>query len=300
MGKHVTKEELASINSGKCKPKKFDVDPDWFYMRYAVDLAPTRVIAEEIGCVNEHVNFIAKKFGIKLRGRLKRTVPYKTLDLPTNEIIRLYVDEKMSCADIGSMFGCTHKPIASRLKDAGIELRHHNDTKRGVAPKNKIDICPNKIRDMYSIEHVSGMDIARHFDVSPRVIYRIMDENGIDRKPVSETWDMRGENAANWKPHLTDEDRADRRINPKSAPWRTAVFERDSYTCQCCGDESGGNLNAHHITPYSANRDIAWEVSNGITLCRECHIGFHRTYGYTKCTATDLNEYIEENKGGAL
>ncbi len=292
MAKYIIGEELKKRNSGKKKPKKFDVDPSWFYQKYIVEMVPTRLIAAEIGCVNEHVNRLADKFGIARRPRLKRSAPYRTLDLDVDEIIRLYVDEKMACADIGKIFGCTHKPIAARLSEAGIKLRHHNDTKRGRPARNRVEICPKTIREMYAVEHVSGMDIAEHFKVSSKVIYRIMDENGIQRKPMSEARDMRGENAANWKPHLTEQDRIDRRINPNSAPWRKAVFERDLYTCQCCMDDQGGNLHAHHITPYSTNKAVAWDLDNGITLCKTCHIEFHRAYGYTNCTAADLNEYI--------
>ena len=54
--------------------------------------------------------------------------------------------------------------------------------------------------------------------------------------------------------------------------WRTAVFERDEYTCQDCG-ERGGTLNAHHILPLRDYRDPEYSlnVDNGITLCKKCH-----------------------------
>lgn len=58
------------------------------------------------------------------------------------------------------------------------------------------------------------------------------------------------------------------------AEWRTAVFERDDYTCRCCG-KHGGTLNAHHILPYSKFPSFRYEVDNGITLCKECHAGVH-------------------------
>jgi len=53
--------------------------------------------------------------------------------------------------------------------------------------------------------------------------------------------------------------------------WRTAVFERDRYTCQDCGDTRGGNLRAHHIKPFKDFPELRFDVSNGITLCHRCH-----------------------------
>lgn len=84
--------------------------------------------------------------------------------------------------------------------------------------------------------------------------------------------------------------------------WRTAIFERDGYTCQKCGDDKGGNLNAHHITPLAtliadrrvmSNLDLSTpeqrrifikmlladpeitSLDNGITLCQSCHTTKH-------------------------
>lgn len=49
------------------------------------------------------------------------------------------------------------------------------------------------------------------------------------------------------------------------------VFERDKYTCQCCG-KHGGNLNAHHLYNFSERKDLRYDVSNGITFCEACHL----------------------------
>lgn len=52
--------------------------------------------------------------------------------------------------------------------------------------------------------------------------------------------------------------------------WRTAVFERDDYTCQHCG-QRGGKLNADHIKPFSQFPELVFDVNNGRTLCLDCH-----------------------------
>ncbi len=71
--------------------------------------------------------------------------------------------------------------------------------------------------------------------------------------------------------------------------WRNAVYARDNYTCQLCGDATGGNLNAHHIdrfidiimrnhiTNLQEARECKelWDISNGIALCDICHRKVH-------------------------
>ncbi len=52
--------------------------------------------------------------------------------------------------------------------------------------------------------------------------------------------------------------------------WRKAVFERDGYTCQIC-HVKGGRLQADHIQPYAAYPDLRHDLSNGRTLCVDCH-----------------------------
>lgn len=67
----------------------------------------------------------------------------------------------------------------------------------------------------------------------------------------------------------TDEQKKIRTSRPYSL-WRTAVFERDDYTCQDCG-ERGGKLNADHILRFADFPELRLELSNGRTLCEPCH-----------------------------
>ena len=50
--------------------------------------------------------------------------------------------------------------------------------------------------------------------------------------------------------------------------WRKYVLERDKYICQECGNS--GNV-AHHVKSYINHPELRLDVSNGETLCQECH-----------------------------
>jgi hypothetical protein len=71
------------------------------------------------------------------------------------------------------------------------------------------------------------------------------------------------------------------RAGLKFKNWRKKVFKRDNYTCQHCGDNKGGNLEAHHIKEFSKYPKLRFNISNGITLCKVCHKKTNN-YGFTK------------------
>ena len=63
--------------------------------------------------------------------------------------------------------------------------------------------------------------------------------------------------------------------------WRMRVFQRDRFTCRWCGHRSKvskpkPDIEANHIYPLRFYPKLALKVSNGITLCVNCH---KKTYG---------------------
>lgn len=67
----------------------------------------------------------------------------------------------------------------------------------------------------------------------------------------------------------------DYRQSKEYKEWRTAVFKRDGFKCQICG-QVGGELNAHHIKHFKDYPAERFKVDNGITLCGKCHRELHR------------------------
>ena len=94
----------------------------------------------------------------------------------------------------------------------------------------------------------------------------------------------------------------------KYKQWRNAIFKRDNYTCQICG-QRGGELHVDHY-PYpfstilntfidvktvedSYKIGFLWDIENGRTLCKLCD----QKYGnkeYTKTSET-LFGFISRN-----
>lgn len=79
----------------------------------------------------------------------------------------------------------------------------------------------------------------------------------------------KGEKAPCWKGGKTSESMMVRN-SKEYEQWRISVFERDGFVCQQCGIK-GGKLAAHHIKPFSKNKELRMLISNGITLCWPCH-----------------------------
>lgn len=78
----------------------------------------------------------------------------------------------------------------------------------------------------------------------------------------------------NYKGGITPENRAVRNSS-EYALWRVKVFERDGYTCQNCF-QVGGTLHAHHLKGFAKYPALRFEVTNGLTLCEDCHGLIHQ------------------------
>ncbi len=98
------------------------------------------------------------------------------------------------------------------------------------------------------------------FDTGARISegHRLSQKKGENRKPVPH-----GPDNGNWKGgSILD--------GWTYGQWRTLVFERDNYTCQMC-EQRGGNLSVDHVIPKWQAIELIYDVSNGRTLCWQCH-----------------------------
>lgn len=102
-----------------------------------------------------------------------------------------------------------------------------------------------------------------------------------------------------WKGENIKKERTERN-DPKYREWRKKVFDRDRYTCQCCGARNGEGkyiyLEAHHKNNYKDYIEERFLVSNGVTLCRNCHKKFHSMFGIRNNTEKQFTIFINQFK----
>ena len=55
--------------------------------------------------------------------------------------------------------------------------------------------------------------------------------------------------------------------------WRNLVFQRDNLKCRHCEETEG--LCAHHIIGWDEDKKLRYDLDNGLSLCRSCHIKIH-------------------------
>jgi hypothetical protein len=89
----------------------------------------------------------------------------------------------------------------------------------------------------------------------------------ITRRKISKA--NSGENSHLWKGGISKEYKK-RYHDIEYKLWREAVFKRDNFVCQGC--KTGGiYITAHHIKSWAEYPELRYKLSNGMTLCENCH-----------------------------
>lgn len=73
----------------------------------------------------------------------------------------------------------------------------------------------------------------------------------------------------------------------KLTEFSTTVRARDEYRCQVCGSLT--EPQAHHVLSKFYHPEFAYDTTQGITLCKRCHIGKRGVHG----TSLPKNEIVE-------
>ena len=174
----------------------------------------------------------------KIKGKAHCKLCGEIFDYKRTEEVRIC--EKCRSETVLCKCGCgelTSKYTSHGEMKKGYCTYHHNRTE-----ENK-----DKLRKRNALRKVHGP--------SPE----IRDRMSFSRK---------GKGNPNWKGGLTQRAKGIRR-SPDFFQWRKSVLEKDNRTCLDCGAKS--NLDAHHIRPIIEYPEGIFEVSNGMTLCKDCH-----------------------------
>ena len=100
---------------------------------------------------------------------------------------------------------------------------------------------------------------------------------------------FKGENNPRWKGGIADIGTKIRHSD-EYIKWRNACGTRDRIKCRFCGIKKP--LIVHHIKTFEKYPKLRFEVSNGITLCRGCHIKLHREHRGIHDFTNILNDYM--------
>ena len=146
---------------------------------------------------------------------------------------------------------------------------HKRCVGRVVSAETRQKISKSLTGKTQSAEHIAnrteGLKRAREKrgGISPR------------RKAHLDSIHKSGAEHPNWKGGISPYRMTHYFRDARYKPFRSAVLNRDDWTCQECG-KRGGRLQVHHVIPYADCPERAFDVDNGITLCKKCHYAKHR------------------------
>jgi hypothetical protein len=79
----------------------------------------------------------------------------------------------------------------------------------------------------------------------------------------------------NWRREKALRGTKNRRRNDgyKYRNWKNKVFKRDNYRCVFCGGKT--DICAHHIVAWKDDEKLRYYLTNGLTVCHDCHLEIH-------------------------
>lgn len=154
--------------------------------------------------------------------------------------------------------------LAMKGKNLGRKASEETRKKLSKARKGKRPFVANEeTRKKMSLSHIGKKQ-------SPETIEkRRLKLIGKKRTPEQKA-KQSGSNSSAWKGGITPVHRKIRN-SIEYAEWRKKIFERDDYTCVLCLSR-GGIIHADHIKEFSEYPDLRFDINNGRTLCKECHL----------------------------
>jgi len=180
------------------------------------------------------------------------------IEIPKSEIYDLYWGEGLPTSEVAQRKGISQQVVARRANEHGVPIRD-NDSPGSFVVKM---LTTQSLKRLYADKKMSTYDLTDYFGVSLEFIRQELHRRGVpvrsrylsDRlehyEVKTETYDY----GDNWEEQ------------------RQKALERDSHTCQGCGDTSA-TMHVHHIKPLRTfeTPEDANVLSNLVTYCPPCH-----------------------------
>jgi len=104
-----------------------------------------------------------------------------TIDI--DKAVHLYVDEKLSCHEVGRRVGCSGRALLDRLRAHGVAIRHCGAA--GHCKNAPTAIDETRLRELYVEQHKTAADCARALGVSCAAVLRQLRRLGVQVLPAS-------------------------------------------------------------------------------------------------------------------
>lgn len=194
----------------------------------------------------------------------------KKLELDKNLIIKLHCEDKLSILAIAQKYNVHCCVIRRTLKENNIEIKkYRKDISGNKNPNFKTGKYYYKSYCKYCGKKVWYGNNKCVACVSKYENHQL----GLKRTEETKTkmkqiWQERLEQwkKEGWIPKIY---RGKNSVESKE--YIKKVLKRDDYTCQICSHRGGSNLDIHHIKKISEYPELAYDLNNGITLCKSCH-----------------------------
>lgn len=277
------------IDSTRDDIKPYYRDKDWLYKEYVVKNRTADDIADECGINRRNLCDYIEKYNI-----VKMIDPHQILSKEL--LVREYITNMMTRREITEKYSIGEKTLDNLLAEYGIHKRTGGESMSLYYHyKGGIEKTREKSLEVWQREGFHEKMLKINKESANKLEHRINLSAALQHVSLDE-----------WTGFVNSENRRIRK-HTEYFDWRKAVFERDNYTCQCCGARNHkGNghtvvLHAHHKENFADNPDLRFEIDNGITLCDMCHSpqiegSFHYIYGTWHNNTEQLNEYLETRK----
>lgn len=167
------------------------------------------------------------------------------------KIISMLKETELTCEEIGSVFDVSRGPVHKIQQECKIKRKV---SRCGDNIFRKCETC-NKVFRSRNVKSRPNRE-----KYCSKQCYTVWQKSEANKGPNNPAYIDGGSESEMNQLRKTDEWKG----------WRTSVYERDDYTCVLCG-QKGGRLHPHHIKKKSLYPELVFDVTNGVTLCEECH-----------------------------
>ena len=162
---------------------------------------------------------------------------------------------------------------------------HSEETRKKIGKANK-----GKIRTEEHRKNISDAHIGKRIGSDHHFYGKKFSEEHKRKMSDSLRGKYIGELASNWHGGIKADFLTQLMNSYFYKDWRNGVLKQDNYVCQKCG--STKRLCVHHMVYLywildkfninnmedAINCKFLWNVNNGITYCKSCHIKFHSNF----------------------